>query len=84
MTPGYQQKNGKIYINDRLYVPQDKEQQEQTIATCHDGPLEGHPGIKKTQELVKRQFWWLQMNKDIAEYVKGCILCQQNKSNQQK
>ena len=47
----------------------------------HDSPVYGHPGIKRTAELVARYYWWPGMNYDIKEYVKGCAECQRHKIN---
>ena len=30
---------------------------------------------------MTRYYWWLQLAKDVQEYVKGCAQCQQNKAN---
>jgi hypothetical protein len=39
----------------------------------------GHPGIKKTMELLQRNYCWLSLWQDITEYVRMCIPCQQMK-----
>src|SRR6266478_8707184 len=49
----------------------------------HDIPIAGHPGILRTEELIKRNYWWPDMKKDIETYMKGCESCQCNKSIQQ-
>ncbi len=46
------------------------------IAQFHDHVTAGHPGIKKTKELVLREYWWPKMKKTIKAYVKGCEVCQ--------
>ena len=51
------------------------------IQAYHDVPAYGHPGINRTKDLVAKYYWWLQLNQDIHEYVKGCAQCQQNKIN---
>jgi len=45
----------------------------------HDHPSAGHPGRDET--LCKTQEWyhWPNMKEWIANYVKGCATCQQNK-----
>src|SRR5689334_1369039 len=40
-------------------------------------------GVKKTKESIKQRFYWDGMNKEIAEYVKSCRLCQLNKPSGQ-
>jgi len=45
----------------------------------HNHPSAGHPGqdemLRKTQE----RYQWPKMKEWIANYVKGCAICQQNK-----
>jgi hypothetical protein len=50
----------------------------------HDHTLAGHPGIFKTYQLVTQDYWWPQMKKYITQYVKGCAVCQQTKSQTTK
>ncbi|KAF8697061.1 hypothetical protein AX14_001485 [Amanita brunnescens Koide BX004] len=38
--------------------------------------MAGHPSISKTLELITREFWWLNMKKDVENYIKGCHTCQ--------
>ncbi len=51
------------------------------IEAHHRSPMYGHPGIKRTAQLVTRQYWWLQLIQDIMDYVKGCAECQRHKVN---
>jgi hypothetical protein len=45
----------------------------------HDHPTAGHPGQDETTRKAKKLQQWKGMNKWIANYVKGCGICQQNK-----
>jgi len=49
------------------------------IKEYHDATTAGHPGIKKTIELVERHFWWPDLHKDVKSYVQSCQSCQKNK-----
>ena len=35
-------------------------------------------------ELVKKNYWWPGIKKNIKKYIQGCIKCQQNKVQHQK
>ena len=35
-------------------------------------------------ELIKRNYWWPELKKDIKKYVQGCFKCQQNKVQHQR
>ena len=44
----------------------------------------GHQGNSHTYCLIKRQYYWKGMNKDIRKYIANCILCQQEKAKVQQ
>ena len=41
--------------------------------------LVSHPGIRASRKLIGQRFVWKGMNKDIANFAKACISCQQAK-----
>ena len=43
---------------------------------CHDVPTVGHVGMRRTLELVSRQYHWRLMRNDVISYVKQCTICQ--------
>jgi hypothetical protein len=45
----------------------------------HDHPTVEHPWRDETIRKAKKLRWWKGMNEWIANYVKGCSTCQQNK-----
>jgi hypothetical protein len=54
------------------------------VKARHDSVTAGHLGIRKTRELVARDFVWPGMRKYIADYVASCEVCQRNKVDCQK
>ena len=44
----------------------------------------GHQGNNCTYCLIKRQYYWLGMNKDIRKYIANCVLCRRDKAKIQK
>ncbi|GBN48950.1 Retrovirus-related Pol polyprotein from transposon 412 [Araneus ventricosus] len=40
-----------------------------------------HPGVKSTVKQIASRFIWLNIRKDITQWAKSCIHCQQNKIN---
>ncbi len=42
---------------------------------AHDAPCKGHHGAKATYETLKQVAYWPGMQQDVAEYVKGCLVC---------
>ena len=63
----------------RTTKPLTEEDKRQIMSKIHDHPLAGHPGWDKTIRKTKQQVEWQWMNTWIADYVKGCATCQQNK-----
>ena len=43
----------------------------------------GHQGNSHTYCLIKRQYYWKGMNKDIRKYIANCILCHKEKAKGQ-
>ena len=77
---GLVQDQGLWWRGNKLYIP-DRESAlvQDLLYWHHDVPWCAHLGIKKTVQMVKRQFWWKGMNRDIRRYVRSCIKCQANK-----
>lgn len=38
-----------------------------------------HPGVKATTRMIRERFVWKDLNKDVRNWCKSCIECQQNK-----
>ena len=73
--------NGEWWKGTCKVITGEKQDKHKIIQAYHDVPAYGHPGINRTKDLVARYYWWLQLTKDVQEYIKGCALCQQNKVN---
>ena len=41
------------------------------IKICHNDLLSGHFSQRKTLTLIRRRYYWLTLETDIKEYVKG-------------
>ena len=64
-----------------MVVAGDKNLKRGVISAFHDPPYRGHPGIGNTTALLKQNYWWPNLKKDVEEYIKGCMVCQANKIN---
>ena len=62
----------------RVYVP-DK-MRRTSLALAHNMPLGGHMGRDRLTTLMKKRFWWPDMNKTIDEYVDQCLRCKISKT----
>jgi transposase InsO family protein len=73
--------NGLWHKDGALVVVGDNDLKRGVISFFHDSPSAGHPGIANTLALLRRDYWWPNMKRDVDEYVKGCATCQAIKTN---
>ena len=76
-------REGVVYKNKRLLVPDEATLKTRILQSYHDHPLVGHVGTEKTIELVKRDFYWPRMDEEIKLYVTTCHSCQKHKPSHQ-
>jgi transposase InsO family protein len=67
---------GLLRYQNRLYIPDRNGLRQKLLKIYHDDPLAGHFGRTRTTELLKRKFHWVNMQNDVAQYVKECAVCQ--------
>ena len=75
-TALWEEEDGFVYHQGKLYVPNVKELRHDVVKTCHDSITTGHPGKNGTMKLVSRYCWWPHMRGFITAYVEGCDKCQ--------
>ena len=63
----------------KIVVP--AQMKQRVLRECHDIPAVGHVGIRRTMELVDRQFHWRGLRKDVTSYVQTCPTCQMMKND---
>jgi hypothetical protein len=72
-------RDGLIYFQGLLYVP-DGVARLQVLQHRHDARLAGHFGIRKTADLVARDYWWPQQWKFVRDFVRSCDTCARSKA----
>lgn len=70
--------DGVLYHKDKLWVPE--QQFTEVIRETHDQPACGHPGVSRTYELLKREYYWRGMRETVAQYVRNCYACHRSKA----
>ena len=45
------------------------------IKRAHDDPICAHGGMVKTIDLIRRNFFWLGLVKDVRDYIRKCDIC---------
>ena len=73
------EKDGIVYMDGKIYVPNNKKTKEIILKENYDEVNVGHPGQHRMMELIKRTYWWPGLKEDVKNYVQGCFKCQQNK-----
>ena len=63
--------DGLMLRNDRIIPP--KSLRDKIITTAH---RQGHLGITKTKEMIRRKYWFPLMNQRIEDIVSKCFSCQ--------
>ena len=71
----------QVYLRDRLLVPAYTPLKLKLIMEHHNEPSAGHPGVAKTLELIKRQYTWFGLRKDVKQYLSNCHICYRSKSS---
>ena len=66
-----------VYHNNRVWVP--AKLRERVMREHHDPPIMGHPGTRKTLDLVRRTYSWPGITRHIGDWVKRCVLCARSK-----
>lgn len=71
-------------IESHQVLIENPEKQLEILKNRHDSITAGHFGIRKTLELIKRDYFWPKMRQFVKNYVKSCVTCQRNKIERQK
>ena len=63
---------------NRLYVP--TSMRPKVLDWGHSSIFAGHPGVRRTEELLRRRFWWPSLHADTQSFVAACDCCARNKN----
>ena len=76
-------KDGFLYYNDRVCVPDNNDLRKVILEEAHSGSFAIHPGSTKMYQDLKVSFWWSRMKRDVSEFVTQCLVCQRVKAEHQ-
>ena len=68
--------------SSHLFIP--KSLVPKVLMICHSHKLAGHPGVKKTHNLISKNCFWKHCRRDAKEFVLNCDVCQLSKGNVMK
>jgi len=58
-----------VYIEGRMYVPNNKKLKEKILQENHNSVDVGHPGQQRMLELIKQNYWWPELKENIKKYI---------------
>ena len=67
------------YLTNRLVVVGNNDLRKGIITLYHNFPTARHAGGHKTLLMINKDYGWPSMRKNVAEFVKGCAICQSTK-----
>jgi hypothetical protein len=75
-SSGWTRANRLAYTEKgQLYVPNNPNTRKGLVREAHDPGHVGHLGVKKSYELLSRDYYWPGMHTDIESYIKTCPVC---------
>jgi hypothetical protein len=63
-----------------IYVPNSQELRNLILREMDNVPYVGHPGYQKTIVVVKSQYYWPGMKKEVIDFIVKCLECQKVKA----
>ena len=64
---------GLIIYKNRLYMPNVPKVKLLILNEIHKSPYSGYPGYQKTITMLRKDFFWLNMKNELAEYIATCF-----------
>ena len=66
---------GLVRFRDKIYVPDDSGLKKLILREFHVKPYSGHPGYQKMLTIVEKFYYWLNLKKEVADFVAKCLGC---------
>ena len=68
-------------FSKKIFLADNPDKRREVLRQLHDSPSAGHPGIANTWELVRMHYEGPCLRQFVEDYVKGCVQCQESKTN---
>ncbi|GJQ93775.1 putative reverse transcriptase domain-containing protein [Tanacetum coccineum] len=76
--------DGTLGLNGRSWLPCYGDLRTVIMHEFHKSKYSIHPGSNKMYQVMKKLYWWPNMNADIATYVRKCLTCSKVKVEHQR
>jgi hypothetical protein len=74
------QEDGILMYRGKIYVSNSSELKNTVLREIHNVSYVGNPGYHKTIAVVRSQYIWPGMKKEVANYIARCLECQKVKT----
>ncbi|KAA3474185.1 DNA/RNA polymerases superfamily protein [Gossypium australe] len=74
---------GVLCFRGRACMPKDSDLRQMILREAHSSPYAMHPGGNKMYRDLREQYWWPGLKREISEFVRKCLTCQQVKAEHQ-
>ncbi|XP_074351383.1 uncharacterized protein LOC141690484 [Apium graveolens] len=71
-----QDDQGILRFSSRIWIPPVTELKNEILQEAHSSRYSIHPGSTKMYRDLKKNYWWPNMKREIAEWVSKCYTCQ--------
>ena len=75
---------GILRFASRIWIPNDSKLKGEILQEAHNSKFSIHPGSTKMYQDLKKNFWWPDMKREIADWVNKCYTCQRVKAEHQR
>ena len=76
--------DGSLWYRGRVVVPQSTNLREEILREFHCSRFAVHPGGTKMYHDLRRQYYWSGMKRNVGDFVRRCLTCQQVKAEHQR
>ena len=73
-----------LRVSSRIWIPNVPDLKNEVMQEANSSRYSIHPGSTKMYQDLKRNFWWPDMKRDIADWVSKCFTCQKVKAEHQR
>ncbi len=77
-------RSDRVYYRDRLLILEDEKLWLRLLQLSHDTSIANHSERVKIYEILSHHYYWLEMIKTVAHFVRNCHLCSRMKISKEK
>lgn len=81
---GFTLHHGQLLYKGRLAIPSNSTLIPKLLFELHDSAMGGHNREHKAYLRIAEDWYWDGMRRRIAQYIRACLICQQQKASHQK